>query len=300
MSRKVYITEVCPRDGWQNHQVVIPTETKTAYIKRMIDYGAAKIDATSFVNPKYVPQMFDSDVIITEIMPYAAQKGIELSALTLNRKGVERAAALGLKNIQFVLSASEEHNMRNSRRTIAESLTELMNLREAVEPDTNISLALACVFHSPFGDKIDLGKLKEIIRLGMDAGISEFGLGETDGQSDPVNTGKILDELCAEFDPSMFSAHIHNTQGMALANMIPVLEHGIVRIDSALAGMGGCPFAPGAKGNVATEDLVNLLEKMGWSTGIDLDTAVMTSRDMCADIQAEQNSCYTLASSCGK
>ena len=293
MEKHVIITEVCPRDGWQNHPQVIPTETKLKYIRRMIDYGAKAIDATSFVNPKVMPQMADADAVIGGIREYANKKGADIYALTLNAKGVARAAALGVKNVEFVLSASEEHNRRNSNRPIADCLADMLRLRESAG-DMRISLGLACVFGSPFGDKIDLDQVVGICRQAAAAGIRDIGLADTAGISDPLHTRAVLRYLKDRMSFEHVSVHLHDTRGMGLANAFVALEEGIFRFESALAGMGGCPFARGAKGNIASEDLVNMCHQMGYETGYDLTLMLSTAKEMCAEIGAPLSSSMAL------
>lgn len=290
----IEIAEVCPRDGWQNHRTMISTETKIKYIRKMIDYGAPVIDAASFVNPRRVPQMADADAVIRGIAEYAGEKKVRLLSLALNKRGVERAAELGMRNVQFVLSVSELHNQRNSNRSIAESLEELLRLRD-VASGMNVILALTCVFGSPFGDEIDLDRVLSICDTAKEAGILEVGLADTAGLSDPVHTREVLRYLGRHMELDRVSVHLHNTEGMGMANAYVAIEAGVRKLDGALAGMGGCPFAPGAKGNIASEDLVGMCEKMGYRTGYDLQAMTAASREMCAEVQAECGSFVTQA-----
>ncbi|MFC2662173.1 MAG: hydroxymethylglutaryl-CoA lyase [Eubacterium sp.] len=286
LPKSVEIMEVCPRDGWQNHKVMIPTETKIKYIKKMMDYGAKRMDVTSFVHPKYVPQMADAADVVAGVKDYAAEKGCMISGLTLNAKGVERAAQSGLKNVQFVLSVSEEHNRRNSRRTIAESRQIFRDLVPKAE-GLNIMLALPCVFGSPFNDEIDMGLVKDIILEAFDLGVSEIGLADTAGVSTPEHTKDVLRQIKEYCDPDQTTIHLHDTRGMGLANAYVALEEGYRKLDSACGAMGGCNFVPGAKGNIATEDLVNMCERMGIETGIDLKAVCATALEMGREIQSD-------------
>lgn len=297
LPKRVEIMEVCPRDGWQNHKGQIPTETKIKYIKKMIDYGAKRMDATSFVHPKYVPQMADCFDVIAGVKDYAKEKGCILYGLTLNGKGVENAMKTGLEYVSFVLSVSEEHNLRNSRRTIEESRQNFRDLVPKAE-GLNISLALPCVFGSPFGDEIDMGLVKDIIQEAFSLGIKEIGLADTAGVSNPDHTRKVLEEIQKYCDPAVTSIHLHDTRGMGLANSYVALTEGYTKLDSSLGAMGGCPFVPGAKGNIATEDLVNMCQSMGIETGYDLDAVCRTALEMGEEIQAPIVS--SLTSVCGK
>lgn len=286
----VKIQEVCPRDGWQNHKKFIPTETKIAYIKRMMDYGAKQIEATSFVNPKAVPQMADAFEVVAGVMDDAREKGVTLTGLALNKRGVEDAKACGLKHVSFVLSASEEHNLRNSGKTIQQSLKDFKSLAECAQ-DLDISLALPCVFGSPFGDEIPLERIQWLIEEAFAQGVTEIGLADTAGISTPEHTRCILREIKAYADVGKLSLHMHDTYGMGLANCYAALEEGVTRMDASLAGMGGCPFVPGAKGNIATEDLIYMLHKMGIKTGYDLEMLNQVAAEMAEEIRASVVSC---------
>ncbi len=292
LPKKVEIMEVCPRDGWQNHEYIIPTDVKVKYMKKMIDYGAKRMDVVSFVNPKYVPQMADCFDVVDGIRDYAKENGVFISGLTLNKKGVENAVKAGFTNVQFVMSVSEEHNLRNSHKTIAESRETFRELVKHAE-GLNIMLALPCVFGSPFGDKIDLNLVTDIIKEAFDLGVGEIGLADTAGNSNPVHTREVLQALKPVLDPAVTTIHLHDTWGMGLANAYVALEEGYYKLDSSLGAMGGCPFAPGAKGNIGTEDLVNMCEQMGIETGFDLDAVLKTAKEMGEEIHADLVSSMT-------
>lgn len=297
LPERVEIMEVCPRDGWQNHKVLIPTETKIKYIKKMIDCGARKMDVTSFVNPKAVPQMADAFEVVAGVREYAAEKGCLLSGLALNKKGVENAKAAGLENVSFVLSVSEEHNLRNSRKTIQESMDTFLELAAGAQ-GLNISLALPCVFGSPFGDEIPMKRVTDIIEKTFAAGVKEIGLADTAGISSPYHTREVLQFLKSWVEFGDVSIHLHDTRGMGLANAYIALEEGITKFDASMGAMGGCPFVPGAKGNIGSEDLINMFEQMGVATGYDLQEVVETAVSMGREIQADLVSSMT--SLCGK
>ncbi len=283
--KEVFIQESCPRDGWQNHAVMIDSDTKIKYIKRMIDCGIREIEVTSFVNPKLVPQMSDAKIVLGEMLEYAKATQTKLTALALNKRGADDAIAAGATNIAFVISASEEHNLRNSNRTLKESVTMLKELAKSVS-GIDISLGMACVFGSPFGDEVSIDTIKWIIEETRAVGVKKFGLADTAGISTPKHTREVLKALLADMDKKEISLHMHDAHGMGIANCFVGLEEGISNFDSALAAMGGCPFVPKAKGNIATEDLVNMCHKMGIKTGIELDKLIKTAVDMCSEIQA--------------
>lgn len=288
----VMVQEVCPRDGWQNHKVHIPVETKIKYIKKMMEYGAGKIEVTSFVNPKAVPQMADAVQVVAGVMDEAQRRGVTLTGLALNKRGVENARACGLKNISFVLSASEEHNLRNSNKTIEQSLEDFKSLA-TVAGDLDIMLAMPCVFGSPFGDEIPMERLGMLIEQAFSVGVKEIGLADTAGISTPWHTRKVLRFLKERYDLSAMSIHLHDTRGMGLANAYVALEEGITRFDASLGAMGGCPFVPGAKGNIAMEDILHMFGAMGIETGYDLEKVVAAAMEMGREIGANINSSMT-------
>ena len=290
LPKKVLVSEVGPRDGWQNHPVQIPTDTKIKYIQKMVDCGARKMEITSFVNPKYVPQMGDAKEVFQGVHPYLEKHKVTAFALTLNKKGVDNAREAGFSHVEFVLSASEEHNVRNSRRTIQESLNAFKDLAAGAE-GLHIILAMPCVFGSPFGDEVQLDRIKWLIDEAQSVGVAEFGIADTAGISTPENTRRVIRAIREYTDLSKVSLHMHDTYGMGLANCYVAIEEGITMMDASLAGMGGCPFVPGAKGNIATEDLVYMLEKMGVETGYDLAMLNQAAAEMAEEIQAAVVSC---------
>lgn len=292
LPKKAELCEVCPRDGWQNHPVPIPAEVKIKYIKRMVECGVKKIEVTSFVNPKYVPQMGDAKEVAQAVLPYLEQNGITATALALNKHGVDDARAAGFRHVVFVLSASEEHNLRNSRRTIQESLDGFKALAKEAG-DMHIVLAMPCAFGSPFGDEVTLDRLKWLVDEAESVGVSEFGVADTAGISNPDHTRQILEGLKDYTSIDKLSLHMHDTYGMGLASVYAALEVGITKFESALGGLGGCPFAPGAKGNIATEDLVHMLHDMEIGTGLNLDLLNSAAHDMAAEIQANLASCQS-------
>lgn len=288
--KQVSVCEVCPRDGWQNHPTPIPTEVKIKYIKKMVECGARKIEVTSFVNPKYVPQMGDAKDVYAGLKDYFAEKGVSASALALNRHGVDDARAAGFRNVNFVLSASEEHNLRNSRRTIQESLDAFKELAKQAE-GLHIILAMPCVFGSPFGDEVPLDRVKWLIEEARNVGVAEIGIADTAGISTPENTRRVIRAIKEYIDVDKISLHMHDTYGMGMANVYVAMEEGITMMDAALGGMGGCPFVPGAKGNIATEDLIYMLHSMGVETGFDLQMLNSTAKEMAEEIHAGISSC---------
>ena len=280
LPKRVEISEVCPRDGWQNFKDFIPTETKIAYIKKMMDTGVKSMEITSFSHPKWVPQFADSAQVAAGVMDYAEEKGVELSCLVPNTKGMLRAAETGLKNVSFVLSASEAHNMRNSNKPVADSVEDFK--RSVAEAGgVNIQLAVCCVFGSPFGDEVPVERVAWIIREAQTLGITRIGLADSGGNSDPHTTRRVLRSLKdGGIDTTDMVIHLHDTRGLGLANAYAAMLEGSWRFESSLGAMGGCPFIPGAKGNIGTEDLVYLCREMGIETDMDLSLTTALSLEM--------------------
>ena len=250
------------------------------------------MDVTSFVSPKAVPQMADAVDVVAGVQDYANQRGCLLSGLALNQKGVENARKAGLTDVSFVLSVSEEHNLRNSKRSIKESLDTFLALADGAE-GLNITLALPCVFGSPFGDEIPMKRVTDIIDKAFAAGVTEIGLADTAGISTPGHTREVLRHLAGFVDFAHVSIHLHDTRGMGLANAYVALEEGMTKFDASMGAMGGCPFVPGAKGNIGTEDLINMFEQMGVATGYDLQMVIETAASMGREIDARLVSSMT-------
>jgi hydroxymethylglutaryl-CoA lyase len=286
--KKIIIAEQAPRDGWQNWKTQIPAETKVKYIKKMIDCGTQRMEVTSYVSPKWVPQLADSDIITKESLEYVKDKpGVMLTALTLNSKGVERAISLGMKNVCFVISASNAHNMRNSNKPTLDCIADFENMVNMYsDKGLNIQLAIACAFGSPFNEEIVPEEVVKICQVALSHGITSIGLGDSAGMSTPLNTRRMLEAILPHTGADAISIHLHDTRGMALANCFVSMELGVSNFDASLGGMGGCPYIPGAKGNVATEDVVYMAENMGISTGYDLDKLIDLSLEMTDELGA--------------
>lgn len=293
---KVYIQESCPRDGWQNYASFIPTDRKIHYIKAMCEAGAKKIEVTSFVNPKIMPQMADAAEVFAAIKAFSRGQKLQLSALALNAKGAARAEEAGAQALEFVLSASEEHNLRNSHRPLSESMQIFKELALAPRR-TEAVLCIACFFGSPFGDVITQERMQWLLTEAQSVGITKFGLADTAGICNPKHMRETLRFLKEQVDLDDISIHLHDTYGMGIANAYVALEEGITHFDASLAGMGGCPFAPGAKGNIATEDLVQLCHSLGLETGYDLERLKVLSKAMTEELGIGNNSSVTVACS---
>jgi len=282
---KISIIEVAPRDGWQNFRTFIPTGEKIRLIKKMIDNGARSVEVTSYVNPKWVPQLADADEVTGEALAYAEGRGVTVSALTLNGKGVARARGLGMKNVGFVISASEEHNRRNANKTTEAVLADFEAMASESR-DMDITLGVACAFGSPFGEEIGAEDIFRICETAAKYGISKVGLADSAGVSTPAHTRDILRAVLPQLGADNVSVHFHDTRGMGLANAYVAMEEGVRRFETALGAMGGCPYIPGAKGNIATEDVLWMAAQMGIETEPAFEQTVELSLEMTAAIGA--------------
>ena len=271
--RRAFIREVCPRDGFQNLKEFIPTEKKLEYIEAMIAAGVREVEASSFVSPKAVPQMADAPEVVREVARRHPE--VEITALVPNVKGAEKALESGADLLNFVFSASESHNKANINRTVEESLTELSAIVSLMGRGVELSVSIATSFTCPFEGRVAPERVAELVSKVREKGVSSLCLAETIGSCGPRAFTETLRVVAPALDGCLTRLHIHDTYGLALLNVKAALDLGFDRFDSALGGLGGCPFAPGAAGNVATEDLVFCLEEMGVSTG--LDPAVLTA-----------------------
>lgn len=273
--KEIKIVEIGPRDGFQNVQDFIPTAVKIEIIQGLIDSGLAAVQLTSFVNPKAVPQMQDA----SEITGYFLNKypKNEFSALTANLRGAKDAWNAGLQNISFVISVSASHNLANVNKTPEESLEELSKIREEI-PMANITLDVATAFGCPFEGMISIQKTLHFIESARKRGISHFNICDTIGIADPVGVRTLCKSLLREFPQGEYQIHIHDTRNMGIANTLAAVESGISTVQSSIGGLGGCPFAPGASGNTSTEDLVYMLERMGYHTGVSFPKVLETAK----------------------
>jgi hydroxymethylglutaryl-CoA lyase len=271
--RKAEVVEVCPRDGFQIVKDFIKTEDKIEIIKKLIDAGLKHIEITSYVHPKWVPQMADASEVVREIQLYARDKGVQLIALVPNRYGAIKAIEAGLDWITYVISASESHNMKNINRTIEQSFAELEDIAKDTG-NTSIRLAIATTFGCPFGEVVPVDRVIAMAIRGLELGARKVLLADTIGIANPVQVKRIIGEVKESVDVGLLGVHLHDTRGMGLANTYVAAEQGIVYFETAAGGLGGCPFAPGAAGNIATEDMVNMFHSMGVETSVNLDRTI--------------------------
>jgi hydroxymethylglutaryl-CoA lyase len=290
MEVDVHICETGPRDGLQNLPLFVPTEAKCALIDAIVAAGVREIDAGSFVPPKVVPQFADVETVVAHALTHA---GVATGALVPNLKGGERAIAAGVHKIYFVISASETHNKANVRRTIEEQLAGFRALRarvdetEAPEKPQLIG-AVSTAFGCSMEGRVSEAAVRRLAAAYAEAGADEIGLADTVGYGTPPLIKAIVAAVRADVGPAMrLRLHLHDTLGLGLANAYAGLEAGIRRFDAAVSGLGGCPFAPGARGNIVTEDLVFMLEELGLKTGIDLGRLMATREILAKVVPAE-------------
>lgn len=268
LPESVTVLDVTTRDGFQIQKDWIPTEFKTRVLDALVEAGVPALEVASFVSPKAVPQMADAAEIVAHMN--AAHPGSLYSVLAPNMRGAENAANAGATNINYVISASVAHNRENIRRTHEESLNDLEAILRAF-PSLTVNLALATTFGCPFSGPVPTRVSINLIREGLQRGVSTVTLADTIGVANPLQVKTVLRAVRAEFPDLEIRLHMHDTHGMGLANMAAALEEGIRIYETAAGGLGGCPFAPGAAGNTATEDAVNMFHRMGVVTGIDLE-----------------------------
>lgn len=276
---EVVVREVMLRDGLQNIPEFIPTEAKIELFRLIAASGIRDMEITSFVSPKAIPQFRDAAQMAQAVLKMKPEE-VEVSALIPNLKGAQLAVESGMRHVGLVMSVSESHNINNVRRTTVESIDELkrvLDLREKY-PDLVVKAGMATVFGCPFEGKIKPEVTLGFIRQFYQLGIRDMSIADTVGFGNPKEV-KEMSRLCVtEFPDVTFSIHLHNTRGLGLANSLAAYEAGIRIHDGAVGGLGGCPFAPGAKGNTSTEDLVFMFEEMGVDTGVKMEALLEASR----------------------
>ncbi|MCS0669982.1 hydroxymethylglutaryl-CoA lyase [Cytobacillus firmus] len=279
MKKNITITEVVTRDGLQIEPMIVETEYKISMVKRLIESGIKRIEVTSFVHPKYVPQMSDAEAVMKGLTD--RPEDVALCTLALNERGVERAITAGTDEINFTFSASETHNQKNARRSVAESLNNINSLiRRAEEVKLPVNIGIATSFGCPFEGIYKTERILELVRQLTDMGVQSVLLADTTGMAHPRQIRETCSQVLDQFPEIKLQLHLHNTRGMGAANVLAGIEAGVTHFDSSLAGIGGCPFAPGASGNICTEDVVHMLELMGYETGIDIDKMILAARDL--------------------
>jgi len=264
----VKIVEVGPRDGLQNEKVAVDVSTKIELIRLLTDAGLTTIEAGSFVSPKWVPQMAGSDDVFAGL---TAVTGTTYTALTPNMQGLERAIACGVKEVAVFAAASESFSQKNINCSIAESLERFKPVaKEALSAGLAVRGYISCVVGCPYQGVVDAESVAQVSEQLLAMGCYEVSLGDTIGVGTPASFETLLNRLLKDTAPAKLAIHAHDTYGQALANILIALQLGISTVDSSVAGLGGCPYAQGASGNVATEDLIYMLNGLGINHGVDL------------------------------
>lgn len=267
----VEIVEVGPRDGLQNESALVSTAAKIAYIEKLIDAGARRIEATSFVHPKRVPQMADAEQVMAGV---PRDRGVSYIGLVVNERGLDRALAAGVDEVNVVLVASETFSQRNQGMSIADAAASFAAIsRRAKEAGRRVSAVIGASFGCPFEGEVPPETVAALARRCAEAGADEIGLADTIGVGVPADVAVLVDAVRAHTElPLRF--HFHNTRNTGYANALTAVSLGAAALDSSAGGIGGCPFAPAATGNIATEDLAYALRRTGVPTGLDLDKVV--------------------------
>ncbi|KJE36436.1 hydroxymethylglutaryl-CoA lyase [Thalassospira sp. HJ] len=290
---RVKIVEVGPRDGLQNEKVMVPTATKVELIHRLNDAGLSVIEATAFVSPKWVPQMADATDVMAQITRKA---GVTYPVLAPNMKGLEAAIAAGATEVAVFGAASESFSQKNINCSISESLDRFRPVADAArKAGLAVRGYVSCVLGCPYEGDIAPEKVAEVAKALYDMGCYEISLGDTIGTGTPTKAQVMIDAVAKHVPIEKLAAHFHDTYGQALANLLAVLQMGVATIDSSVAGLGGCPYAKGASGNVATEDVVYMLNGLGIETGINLEKLAETGSWICDQIGKSSASKVNLA-----
>jgi hydroxymethylglutaryl-CoA lyase len=267
LPEQVTLIEVGPRDGLQNEKNEIPTDIKVQFIKELKKAGFKEMELTSFVSPKWVPQLKDAG----DIIKYCTDESRNL-VLTPNEKGVARAKEAKCLDIAFFVGVSESFNLKNINSTTKESMEKLLpQIRELKEEGYFIRACISTAFYCPYEGKIHPDAVLNICQQFADAGVDDLSVADTIGMANPLEVYELFSRLKAQFPDTLLTAHFHDTRGMALANIYAALQAGVDRFDTSAGGLGGCPFAPGATGNAATEDVLHMLETMNIETGIEMN-----------------------------
>lgn len=277
-SQRLIVQEVSPRDGLQIEPTWVPTADKIALINGLSQAGFSRIEAGSFVSPKAIPALRDGDEVFQSI---ARQPGVIYVALIPNLKGAQRAMAAGADELNLVMSASQTHNRANMRMGKDQSLEGFAAIVDAASGQpVLLNATVATAFGCPFEGSIDEDEVLRIVDAYLQMGVAGVTLADTTGMANPRQVARLVERVLQRLPARALTLHFHNTRGLGLCNVLAAYEHGARRFDAALGGLGGCPFAPGASGNICTEDLVNLCDEMGIPTGIDLAQLLRLSRGL--------------------
>lgn len=288
------LVEVGPRDGLQNEPVVLDSKTRCRFARQLAACGLKRIEAGAFVHPQWVPQMVDSDQVLQGL---AHDTGVSWTVLVPNRQGLEAAIAAGAREIAIFAAASETFSQHNINCSISESIERFCEVVEsAVAEGLKTRGYVSCVMGCPYEGPVDPETVARVSGQLIELGCYQVSLGDTIGAGTPLQTRKLIDRLLNQIPADQLAVHFHDTYGQALANIFAALQAGITTIDSSVAGLGGCPYARGASGNVATEDVVYMLNGLGIEHGVNLEKLIETGRDICKILDRPVMSKVSLAS----
>jgi len=275
---RIIIEEQGLRDGFQSEKTVVPTERKLEIIDTLVEAGVSRIQICSFVHPKYVPQRADGEALCRAVKP---RPGVIYSGLVLNQKGVERAVDAGLQHVAASISASDTHSRKNTGKSLDEAQAGYAAMvRTAKDAGLTVRGGLQCAFGCRFEGAVDPNLVLDLVKRHLDLAIDELALADSTGMADPRSMSELMGEVVELAGDTPVILHLHDTEGRGLANALAAIQSGVRVFDTAFGGMGGCPFIKGATGNIATEDLVAMVERMGMTTGVDIRAVAEISRSM--------------------
>ena len=274
---RIYFNEVATRDGFQIEPEFIPTDTKVALVDALSECGYAKIEVTSFVSPKAIPMLRDADEVMGRIRRVP---GVEYTVLVPNLRGAERALEARADELNLVMSTSDTHNLANLRMPMANSFTALSEVIRHIDGKTPINVSLSCSFGCPMEGDVAQATVLDLANRFADLGVRGVTVCDTTGMAHPAQVSRMVEALQQRLSQLQLTLHFHNTRGMGLANVLAAVQGGITRFDGSLGGLGGCPYAPGASGNISSEDAIHMLEAMGYDTGMDLAKLLAVARQM--------------------
>jgi len=266
--QRIHFNEVATRDGFQIEPAFVPTDVKVALIDALSECGYAKIEVTSFVSPKAIPMLRDAEEVMGRIR---RAPGVEYTVLVPNLRGAERAMEARADELNLVMSVSETHNLANLRMPREHSFAALRDVIRFVDGRTPVNVSLSCSFGCPMEGRVPAHEVIAWAQRFADLGVRGLTICDTTGMAQPAQVRAMTDALQQRFSHLQLTMHFHNTRGMGLANVLAAVQGGIVRFDGSLGGLGGCPYAPGASGNISSEDAIHMLHSMGYDTGIDLE-----------------------------
>lgn len=277
MKTRIHFNEVAPRDGFQIEPAFIPTDTKVALVDALSNCGYAKIEVTSFTSPKAIPMLRDAEEVMGRIRRVP---GVEYTVLVPNLRGAERALEAKADELNLVMSTSETHNLANLRMGREKSFAALADVIRHVGARTPINVSLSTCFGCPMEGDVPPDEVQRFARRFADLGVRGLTFCDTTGMAHPAQVARMVEALTREFSGLQLTLHFHNTRGMGLANVLAGVQGGITRFDGSLGGLGGCPYAPGASGNISSEDAIHMLDAMGYDTGIDLPRLLSVAQQM--------------------